>query len=349
MTEQVRVLVVDDSYFMRKLISDMLDHPSIRVVGTAKSGEEALRKTVELRPDVITLDVQLTDTDGLTVLRTIMAEYPTPVIMLSALTSKDSEITLEALRSGAVDFVQKPSGEISMDISKLKNSLLDKVEAAAQIKATKIRRLMEKKRIKLKAARGLRQKVVVIGASTGGPPALEAILTELPPDLPAAFIIVQHITKPFTRLMAVSLDKYCSIKVREAKEGDLIEPGWALIAPADYHLKVEQEGIEGRIKNVVSLNQGPPVQGFRPNIDAAMQSVAKAFSENAIGVILTGMGEDGAEGMRAIKQRNGRTIVQDEQSSLIFGMPKVVIDQGNADEVRSLPEIAQAIIQMLGT
>lgn len=341
--------MVDDSFFMRTLISDMLNSdPNIEIAGVAKDGDDALEKLKSLKPDVVTLDFLMPGLNGLQTLKRIMMEQPTPVVMLSAYTEEEATATIECLEEGAIGFVLKPSGMISFDIEKVKDKLTEEIKKASRINVNKVKAILIRKRVKQLVVPSLvREKIVVIGASTGGPSVLERILAELPSNFPTAILIVQHMPAMFTKSLAESLDRICEISVREAEEGDVVEPGRAYITPGNFHMTVKKRGILGREKIIISLNQGPYVHSLRPSIDVTMKSVADVYGENAVGIILTGMGEDGAEGMRAIKRGGGKTIAQDEATSLIFGMPREVIENGDADYILPVFEITKRIIQLL--
>lgn len=346
----IKVMVVDDSFFMRKLISDMLNSdPDIKVIDTARNGEDCLKKLEKIKPDVITLDLIMPGESGLETLKHIMAEHPTPTIMFSAYTSKDADITIKCLDSGAVGFVLKPSGTISLDVAKVREELLKEIKIAATANIKKIKFLLTKKPVKhvIKPSAVVMDKVIVIGSSTGGPAALELLLPEFPFNTPAGILIVQHMPSKFTKSLAERLDTMTDIEVKEAEEGDIIEAGRAYIAPGDFHMIVEKKEVRGSIKAVISLNKNPLVKHLRPSVDVTMLSVADVYGENAIGVVLTGMGDDGTDGMHAIKAKNGKTIVQDEDSSLIFGMPKQVIKNGDADYTLSLFMISRKILELM--
>ena len=320
----------------------------IEVTSVAKDGNDALEKLEHLNPDVITLDFMMPELSGLDTLKRIMKEHPTPVVMLSAYTEEGATITIECLEAGAAGFVLKPSGAVSHDIEKIKDKLIEEIKKASKINVRKIKAVLAKKRVKqLVSERRVEEKAVVVGASTGGPPVLERILSDIPSNFPGAILIVQHMPAKFTKSLAERLDRICEISVKEAEEGDIVEPGRAYVAPGDFHMKVKRRKVCGKAKIVISLDQGPLVHGLRPSVDVTMKSVADIYGENAIGVILTGMGEDGVEGMRIIKRRSGKTIVQDEDTSLIFGMPKQVIEEGCADHVFSVFKIAEGIVRLL--
>lgn len=344
--------MVDDSVLMRTLISDMLNVPGeIAVVATAKNGIEAIEKTKEYSPDVITMDVEMPKMDGISALKVIMREKPTPVVMLSAVTNEGASATLVALSSGAVDFIPKPSGSISLDIDRVKDTLLTKVRAAYKISKDKLLpSSISYRDAGLKAGKPLKcgsNKVVVIAASTGGPPALEKVLSSLPGDIPAGILIVQHMPPGFTRSFAERLNRVTDIEVKEAEEGDQIVDGLALIAPGNYHmdLKKDKKGIMWY--RYVSLNQEPVVHSVRPAADITMRAASEIYGPNTIGVVLTGMGSDGAFGLRHIKACGGRTIACDERTSLIFGMPRAAIELGCVDRIVPLENIAGEIIGML--
>lgn len=346
----IRVLVVDDSFFMRKLLSDILNSDSdIEVVDTARNGEEALEKLKVSKPDVITLDFVMPVMGGLETLKYIMSEYPTPVVMLSAYTKKGAEVTIDCLDAGAVGFALKPSGEVSVNIEKIKDEIIEEIKKASKASVQKIKSIITRKRIKrfLEPGAVVKEKVIVIGASTGGPPVLELILSELPSNLPAAVLIVQHMPKLFTKFLAERLDRESELAVKEAQEGDVIEVGNAYVAPGDFHMLVEKKEIKGEMKAVIGLSKSPLVHGLRPSIDVTMKSVAEVYGKNAIGIILTGMGNDGIDGMKAIKIKHGKTIAQDEATSLIFGMSKKVIESGDADYIIPVFNISKEIIQLL--
>jgi len=337
----IRVLVVDDSAFMRILISDMLNsEPGIEVVGVAKDGFEAIEKTKSLSPDVITMDVEMPRMNGLEALKRIMEEKFTPVVMLSGITAKNADITVEALANGAFDFVLKPSGTLSLDIDKVREELIAKIKSAysAYYYDKVFWEPHEYVAEPGMAEPGRRsRKVVVIGASTGGPKSLVAIFSALPP-IPAGILVVQHMPPHFTRSLAGRLDKHSELQVREAVEGDEIRDGKALVAPGDFHMTVNNDGR-------IHLNRGPRVNAIRPSVDVTMKSVAMTYGCDSLGVLLTGMGKDGAEGMKAIKEHGGKTIACDERTSIIFGMPREAIKLGCVDRILPLDEIAAAITE----
>jgi len=338
----IKALIVDDSLFMRTLVSDMLNSdPEIEVVDTAKNGKEAVDKIPKARPDCVTLDLAMPGWDGLTTLKHIMNECPVPVVILSAYSKRDSDITIRCLEVGAVGFVLKPSGELSLDIENVKHQLLEEVKAASKIEIKKLKSLTAKR----PKRRGRKlvgvNKIIVIGASTGGLQTLESILLSLPTDFPSPIIVVQHLPNMFfTESLAERLNRDCELTVKVAESNEIIQAGKVYIAPGGSHMtlaSLPNREVTPWIKEATS-------DSLTPSVDLAMQSVAKIFDGHTVGIILSGMGCDGREGMKAIKESGGETIVQDE-SSLIFGMPKAVIDAGFADKVLPANKIAGAMME----
>ena len=341
---KIRVLIIDDSLFMRTLVSDMLNSdPEIKVIDTAKDGKEAVEKLSKIRPECITLDLVMPGWDGLTTLEHIMTEYPTPVVILSAYSKKDADITIKCLNAGAVGFVLKPSGELSLDIKDIKHELLEKVKAASKVNVGRIKLLAHKKRKRPKRKLMALNEIIVIGASTGGPQTLEAILYSLSVNLTVPVIIVQHLpTRFFTESLAEHLNKVTDLEVKVAENSEVLQSGKVYLAPAEFQMTFKMSDTDV----ITSLTKAQP-DSLSPSVDIVMESVAKVYNGNSLGIILTGMGQDGREGMRAIKEVGGKTIVQDE-SSLIFGMPKAVIEAGIADEVLPVDGIADIIMECGG-
>ncbi|MEA1908617.1 MAG: chemotaxis response regulator protein-glutamate methylesterase [Euryarchaeota archaeon] len=335
----MKVLVVDDSVFMRKIVSDMLESdPHIKVCGIAKNGIEAIEKIKELKPDVVTMDVEMPRMDGLTALGHIMKECPVPVVMLSTLTEKGADATLTALSRGAIDYVQKPSGAVSLDVRKVQGILLEKVKAAAQ---SNPRTLMPKKKSApakpLKYTPSSTTKIIAIGTSTGGPASLAEIIPHFPVDTPP-MLIVQHMPAGFTARFAERLNEASAIRVKEASAGDKLDPGLALLAPGDYHMTVGRDG-------KVHMNKNPKIHGVRPAVDPMMTTASEVYKSKMIGVIMTGMGRDGAAGIEAIRKNNGVTIAQDEASSVVYGMPQEAYNTGCVDRVVPLSQIPAEVLR----
>jgi two-component system chemotaxis response regulator CheB len=390
---RIRVLVVDDSAFMRAAVARTLSaDPRLEVVGQARDGQDAVEQARALRPDVITMDFNMPRLNGAEAIRAIFAERPVPVIMLSAHTSAGAKETVEALAAGAVDFVTKPAGEVSVDLSGVKEQLLEKVVAAAGARpvaplvaapATDGRPSSagrsERTTVNLRSrdfssaiaaaearmsspdvrspaaeraepARGSRPSVtsmlepaVIIAISTGGPSALERLLPRLAADFPAGVLVVQHMPAHFTEALAERLDQLSPLRVREARDGDRIGQGTVLIAPGDHHVVVERGGN-------LRLMSSPPVNGCRPSADVTFQSAAPIYGSRMIGVVMTGMGKDGALGLTAVRAAGGRVVAQDKDSCVIWGMPKAAIDAGVVHDVVALdllPSLLRRLAQGL--
>lgn len=320
--------------------------PEIEVVGQATDPYAARDKIVELRPDVLTLDVEMPKMDGVEFLRRLMPQHPLPVVMVSALTQRGKKITLEALEAGAVDFVTKPSSDVARGLNEMLDDLRAKVKAAASVNVSAWKKINRPIVSELKyTPRSLSEstdKVIAIGASTGGTEAIRQVLQQLPSTTPGV-VIVQHMPAGFTKMFAERLDELCAMSVKEAETGDRVMQGRVLIAPGDYHLTVKRSGGTYR----VDCKTGDKVCGHRPSVEVLMQSVARHVGANAIGVMLTGMGHDGADGMVAMRKEGARTIAQDEATSVVFGMPKVAYERGGAERLIPLPEIAPAILSLL--
>ncbi|MGF7185992.1 two-component system chemotaxis response regulator CheB [Desulfitispora alkaliphila] len=344
---KIKVLVVDDSAFMRQIISDIINKDDeLEVIGIARNGQEAIEKLKTLKPDVITLDVEMPVLNGLMTLEIIMREMPTPVIMLSSLTVYGADATVEALEKGAVDFVTKPTG---VQIFKVKEELTAKLKVAA---STKLRKLRPISKIKpdvepmmnlQKESTGLKS-IVLIGTSTGGPKALQETLPLLPENIPAPILVVQHMPPGFTKSLANRLNKLSAIEVKEAEDGEIIQNGVCYIAPGDYHLVLNEHSETPKIK----LTKTKQVSGHRPSVTEMMNSVCANYTGHLIGVILTGMGSDGTDGMTKIKERpNSHTIAEDETTCVVFGMPKSAIKAGCVDTVVPLNKIAREIVNRI--
>lgn len=334
---------------MRRLITSILEtDPEIKVVGFARNGKEALEKIPRLRPQVVTLDVEMPGLNGLETLSALLKIFPVPVVMLSSLTTLGAEVTLKALTQGAIDFITKPTDPATLRT--IAPEIITKVKTAALVPPGKLKpRLLEEEEQKspplVRGAPPLAfagtVKAVAIGCSTGGPAALQKIIPLLPADFPAPVLIVQHMPPGFTRPLAQSLDVRSQIEVKEAESGDELKPGRALIAPAGSQmlLKPEQEEIK------VNLSSSSPLPTrFSPSADALFLSIASVYRENALGVILTGMGNDGVQGLRVLKEKGGKVIAEAESSCVVFGMPKAALEAGVVDLVLPLEEISAGIM-----
>jgi two-component system chemotaxis response regulator CheB len=349
MNDRIRVLIIDDSAVIRHLLTEIFSQADdIEVVGTAQDPIFAKNKVRDLRPDVITLDVEMPRMDGLSFLEELMKTDPIPVVMVSALTQKGCETTLRALELGAIDYITKPSIDVSSGVINLGDEIIKKVRLAAKARVRKALSVMsnESKKNTYHASRithhdyATTDKIIAIGASTGGTQAITEIITALPESTHGT-VIVQHMPPVFTSSFAERLNSISRIDVKEAVSGDRVLRGTALIAPGNHHMTVKRNGA----MYYVDIIDGPMVNFVRPSVDVLFRSVAKYAGRNAIGVILTGMGEDGARGMLEMKEAGAFTIAQDEASSVVFGMPKRAIELGAVDRVISLDEIAKIILE----
>ena len=341
----IRVLIVDDSAIVRKIFSKELSKfPDIEVVGTAPDPYVARDKIVKLEPDVITLDIEMPRMDGLTFLKKLMRYYPLPVIIVSSLTPRGGKLTLEAMDIGAVEVIAKPGG--SYTVGNMSNQLADKIRAASEVKIVK--KDSENQIVSSTVSKPMRaltktsNKVIAIGASTGGTEALKDVLSRMPSNSPG-IVVVQHMPAKFTTAFAERLNGICQVTVREARDNDTVNPGTALIAPGNYHMILRRSGA----KYYVQIKTGPMVHHQRPAVDVLFKSTAQYAGPNSIGVILTGMGADGAEGLLKMKQAGAKTIAQDEKTCVVFGMPKEAIKMGAVDKVVPLDRVAQEIVRMV--
>ncbi len=372
----IKVLVVDDSAFMRKALSTLLEKdPDIKICGTATNGQEAVDLVPQLDPDVITMDIEMPRMDGLTALQHIMSKNPRPVLMVSSLTTEGAEVTLKALDYGAMDFIPKPKSTVSLDIIYLEKELAEKVKAVSRRRAfmRPLRSPLPQTAPKvpcppatslrpgprpipasstsstntapcvlnLPAGRSARD-VLAIGVSTGGPPAVQKILSALPADFPVPIMIAQHMPAAFTGPFARRLDSLCAINVKEADHTERLKPGWAYISPGGKHIRLEQRG-----GLIVTVSEDPKEALYKPSANVLMESVGKTLGRRALGVILTGMGSDGLEGVRILKEKGGRALAQSESTCVVYGMPKAIVDAKLADEVVDLDQMAAAILQNL--
>jgi len=353
----INVLVVDDSAFMRKMLTEIIQRdPAMIVVGAARDGADALAKAEKLKPDVVTLDVEMPVMDGYATLVELMKRRPVPVVMVSSLTQSGAEITMRCLSAGAVDFVGKPSGPISLDIERVAGELIAKVKIAA-VSRVKVPAIaspvasaphveaphhLEARPGGDRPVRSIRtmpttSKIVVIGASTGGPRALHTLVAGLGPTFDSPGIIVQHMPAGFTQSLAKRLDSAGAVHVREAADGDSLQPSTLLVAPGGYHLTLRPDG-------TVQLTQEPPIHGVRPAIDVTLDSVARTFGNRVVAVLLTGMGKDGARGMKLLRDMGAHTLAEDESTCVVYGMPKAAYEMNAVEAMLPLGELASAIL-----
>jgi len=359
----IRVLVVDDSAFMRKALTMMLESdPQIKVIATARDGEEGVDKVRKLKPDLVTMDIEMPRMDGLAALRQIMSSTPVPVMMISSLTTDGATATLDALELGAVDFIPKQLSYVSLDIVKIKDDLLAKIKEIARRKNSLMARYRTRVFAQLKD--GLRPREVVkmaqqvtppqriihkrthlvnliaIGCSTGGPPALQAIIPKLPRNLPVGMLVAQHMPPMFTRSLSERLNGLSQVSVKEAEDGEPIEAGSVYIAPGGRHMLVKKYGGRGRIV----ITDEPRDALYKPSVNVMMTSVANEFGGATIGVILTGMGSDGVEGLKLLKDKGGVVIAQSEETCVVYGMPRAVVEAKIADHISPIGDIYSEIV-----
>ncbi|OLN24784.1 Chemotaxis response regulator protein-glutamate methylesterase CheB [Desulfovibrio sp. DV] len=360
----IKVVVVDDSAFMRKALSTMLSKdPEIEVVATARDGEEGLEMIRRHQPDVVTLDIEMPRMDGLTALRHIMMEMPRPVLMVSSLTTEGAEATLKAMELGAVDFIPKQLSKVSLDIVKIEDDLRAKVKLIARRRMSHLSRSSLSARVRAagtapaagaaqagpateRAVRSARpggsqtRDLVAIGVSTGGPPAVQKVLSVLPKDFPAGILIAQHMPAAFTGPFAKRLDSVCQITVKEAEDGERLQHGVAYVAPGGKHLRIDQK--VSRIE--VRVVEEPREALYKPSASVLFDSVAAGVGRRGLGVVLTGMGSDGLDGMRVLKAKGGRALAQSDSTCVVYGMPKAIVDAGLADEIVDIDDMGEAIL-----
>ncbi len=345
MGNDIKVLIVDDSAIVRKVFAEQLSKEAgIKVVGTAPDPYVARDKIVKLKPDVITLDIEMPRMDGITFLKKLMKFYPLPVIIVSSLTSKGSNIALEALSLGALEVISKPNSAYS--VGDMGVQLAEKIRAVAKINVTSATKtntaLKPQTDIESKALSTTTNKIMAIGASTGGTEAVKKVLTMMPQNSPG-IVVVQHMPAQFTTSFAERLNELCKMEVKEAKDGDSVINGQALIAPGNFHMLLKRSGA----RYYVQVKKGPLVHYQRPAADVLFKSAAKYAGANVLGIILTGMGKDGAAGLLAMKKAGAINIAQDEKSCVVFGMPKEAIDIGAVDHVKDINDIAQTAIKLI--
>lgn len=351
---KIRVLVVDDSALVRKIITDILESdPAIEVVGTANNGKSAIFKNSRLNPDVITMDIEMPIMDGLESLRNIIKTGPKPVIMMSVLTQHGAEETFKALEYGAVDFIPKPSSDLSITVDDIRELLISKVKSVcgSRVKIPSNDDIRESKKALERAEEGVKDitlnekssKIVGIGTSTGGPSALMNLFRNLPENLPSPVLVVQHMPEGFTGAFAQRLNSNSSLKVKEAEDGEEMLAGCGYIAPGNYHMAVENK----RSIRTIRVFSGKKVSGHMPSIDVLFNSMADCCGKDSIAVIMTGMGRDGAEGISKVKRKGGYTIAQNEKTSVIYGMNRVAVEIGAVRDILSLYDIPKKILEHL--
>lgn len=378
-SKKSKLLVVDDSAFMRKLISDFfVSNTKVEVVGTARNGKDAIKKIQALKPDVVTMDVEMPEMNGLEALKEIMTICPVPVVMLSSTTQKNAENTLKAMELGAVDFVAKPSGTISLDLHKIQDELVHKVEEATKVPVAKLKKSFRRPTVSLPNGTSRRKeqsmpnlveqkprvpsrevitsatkqewsrltkKIILIGTSTGGPRALQEVITKIPKDIQAPILIVQHMPAGFTKSLANRLNQLSEITVKEAEQGDVLHNGTAYIAPGGYHLRLRKVGTSF---GIVLDQTEPPRLGHRPSVDVMFEDVSQYNDFDKIAVIMTGMGYDGSAGLIQLKKTgNVMAIAESQDTCIVYGMPKAAVETKLVDEVADVENIAQTIMKYM--
>ncbi|MFH1075371.1 MAG: chemotaxis response regulator protein-glutamate methylesterase [Pseudomonadota bacterium] len=345
--KRIRVLIVDDSALVRNILTQGLGmDPGLEVVGAAADPYIARDMIIKERPDVLTLDVEMPRMDGVEFLRKLMPQYPLPVVMVSALTQKGKQITFDALEMGAVDFVTKPGADVARGLNSMLLELRTKIKIASTANVSHWKHTecasVASRLASTSALAESTDKVIVIGASTGGTEAIKSVITRFPVTM-SGVVIVQHMPAGFTKMFAERLNTLCAMEVKEGENGDRIMPGRVLIAPGDFHVTVRRSG------GIYQINckSGEKVCGHCPSVEVLMQSVAESVGSNAVGVMLTGMGNDGADGMAAMRRAGARTLAQDEKTSVVFGMPKEAFKRGGAEKLVPLDDIAQAVIGLI--
>ncbi len=346
MSRKIQVLVVDDSAFMRKLLTEIIESDAqCKVIEIARDGLEALKVVEELKPNVVTLDIELPEIDGLTCLAYIMEKFPTPVVMVTGFSKFLGEETIKALEYGAVGFVRKPKGSIHRNIGKIKKELISQIKIAAQVDVRKLKPVTIKearKKVEKPIPKTI-NKIVIIASSSGGPRALSQVIPKLPADLSAGVLVVQHMPAEFIPSFAKRLNWESRLDVKVAEDSEPIRQGRVLIAPADFHCRVQ---LKGEKEASIKLTPSSGEENFRFVLaDEAMISLAPIYGKNATGVLLTGMGNDGTEGLRAIKKYGGQTIAEHESTCIVYGMPKAAIEAGVVDKAVPLPKIADEIVE----
>jgi two-component system chemotaxis response regulator CheB len=369
--KKIRVLIVDDSLLVRQMLTEMLNSdPTIEVVGTAEDPFDAREKIKALKPDVLTLDIEMPKMDGVTFLRNLMRLHPMPVVMVSSLTERGADVTLQALELGAIDFVTKPKVNVGGSLADYTQEIITKVKMAASVSMSRIEKQVKTMSTRSELSNATRsvsneivppkltadvilkssavgvktsaQTVIAIGASTGGTEAIREVLVDLPANMPA-IVITQHIPAAFSGPFAKRMDSLSAMTVHEAEDGQVILPGHVYIAPGSHHLLVES--VSGKL--ICRLNDGPPVNRHKPSVDVMFRSVAQVLGKHAIGVLLTGMGDDGARGLKELQAVSAKTIAQDEKSSIVWGMPGAAVKLGAADFVLGLSDVASKLLSMV--
>jgi len=342
--EKIKVMIVDDSPFMRMILKDVIDREQdMELVAAAKDGMEAVELALKHRPDVITMDVEMPKLNGIEALKEIIKRAPSRIIMVSSLTEEGAEITLLALELGAVDFVTKPSGSVSMDFRKMGPELVQKIRDAMKISLNQVM-LRRKPLAGLKVKTMVSGKIVVIGSSTGGPRSLDLVIPALPKEFPAPILLVQHMPPGFTKSLAQRLDRISQLTVKEAEDGDILKPGWVYVAPGDIHMGIKYQDR----KAIIYLDKKTEkINNVRPAVDYTLDKVAEIYKENTVAAILTGMGKDGTKGAFKVKFFKGTVIAESQETCVVYGMPKSVVEEGYADFVLPADKIPEKLVEII--
>ncbi|ANQ52990.1 MULTISPECIES: chemotaxis response regulator protein-glutamate methylesterase [unclassified Thermosipho (in: thermotogales)] len=342
--KKIKILIVDDSAFMRMILKDVIEkEKDMKIVGIAKDGLEAVELAIKHKPDVITLDVEMPKLNGIEALKEIMKRSPSRIIMVSSLTEEGADITITALQLGAVDFVTKPAGSISMNFRKVAGELIEKIRNAMKIDVKALSRKITYSHKTFSVKSLVSGKIVVIGSSTGGPKSLDQVIPPLPSNFPAPIILVQHMPAGFTKSLANRLNKISNLNVKEAEEGDILKPGWVYVAPGDYHLGIRLHDK----KSIVYLEKSEKINNVRPAVDFTLDKVAEIYKEKTISVILTGMGKDGTKGAFKVKYYKGIVIAESKETCVVYGMPKSVVEEGYADFVLPAYKIPEKLVEII--
>lgn len=346
---KIKVLIVDDSAFMRRIIKQMLESDGdIEIIGTARDGMEGVELALQLRPDVITMDVEMPRMNGLEATEAIMDKQPTPIIMLSSITKEGAKATFEALDRGAADYISKNLVTSGLDLMKIQTELIGKVKAVARkrsvISGLKPFKKPEPLVMPRKSFATLKTAFIAIGASTGGPRALQQVLSHIPSEVTTPFLVSVHMPGAFTGAFAERLNELCKLSVKEAENGESIKAGCILLCPGGRQTRIKKRGLT---EFSIHIDDEPVSALYKPSVDVSMISVAECYPGRSLGVILTGMGHDGREGMRKIKEKGGKTLTQSEETCTVYGMPKAVVDAGLADKIVPLDKIAAEIVNMI--
>lgn len=345
MEKMIKVLIVNDSAFMRMVLKDIIDkQPNMKVIGLARDGLEAIEKATNLKPDVITLDVEMPKLNGLEALKIIMKKSPTKVLMVSSLTSEGASITIESLENGAVDFIQKPAGSTSWTFRQVQDELIKKINESSDINIDTLKLMKSDKTKVRKPVKLLGDKILLVASSTGGPRSLDKVIPKLPGEINVPILVVQHMPAGFTKSLADRMNRISDLTVKEAEDGDVLQKNYVYVAPGNYHMGLKKIN-SGKIQ--IFLDSSEKINNVRPAADFTFDQAAEIFNSGCVGVILTGMGRDGAKGAFKIKHYGGKIIAESKETCVVYGMPKAVVEDGYADYILPNHKIAEKLIEVL--